>query len=94
MIIEEQNPTPPKPQTAEKEYNAYEEAHESKDMAIRGHRDRVKFSNKRSRQDAEDFDVEMTDAYAEEGKTPPTKKKTVIFGDQKKIFQKRRPIHH
>jgi ribosomal RNA-processing protein 12 len=90
MIIEEPDPTPPKNQTTGPEYNAYEEMQESNDMAKRGYRDRVKFSNKRSHQDAEDFDVEMTDAYAEQ-KTPP-KKKFVKFDGRKKGFQKRRPI--
>lgn len=75
------------------EYNAYEEAQDSRDMAKRGFRDRVKFSNKRSRQDAEGFagDVEMTDAYAEE-KTPPMKKTVRFDGRQKGVaFQYRRP---
>lgn len=91
MIIEESDPTPPKNQNTGPEYNAYEEMQESNDMAKRGYRDRVKFSNKRSRQDAEDFDVEMTDAHAEP-KTPP-KKKFVNFDGRKKTVQKRKPIH-
>jgi hypothetical protein len=89
MIIEEPNPTPAKKQAPAVEYNAYEEAHESKDMAKRGFRDRVKFSNKRSRQDAEGFDVEMTDAYPEP-KAP--KKRNVSFDGRKRGFQKRRPV--
>lgn len=91
MIIEEPKPVSRKADNAN-EYNAYEEMQESNDMAKRGYRDRIKFSNKRSRQDAEDFDVEMTDAYAEPQKTPP-KKRNVIFEGRKKKFQKRRPIH-
>ncbi len=91
MIIEEPNPTPPKNKTPAVEYNAYAEATESNDMAKRGFRDRIKFSNKRSRQDAEDFDVEMTDAYPEP-KMPP-KKKNVSFDGRKKGFPKRRPVH-
>jgi hypothetical protein len=91
MIIEEPDPTPPKKQKEVPEYNAYAEAQESTDMAKRGQRDRIKFSNKRSRQDAEDFDVEMTEAYGEV-KTPP-KKKNVNFDGRKKGFQKRRPVH-
>jgi len=90
MIIEESPPTSKKNQVSAKEYNAYEEAQESTDMAKKGYRDRVKFNNKRSRQDAEDFDVEMTDAYPEV-KTPP-KKRTVLFDGRKKGFHKRRPI--
>ena len=90
MIIEEPKPATKKNQEPAVEYNAYAEAHESNDMAKRGHRDRIKFSNKRSRQDAEGFDVEMTDAYPEV-KTPP-KKKTVMFDGRRKGMQKRRPI--
>jgi ribosomal RNA-processing protein 12 len=82
MIFEEPAPQgkKEKPGKAEVEYNAYEEVQESRDMAKRGFRDRIKFSNKRSRQDAEGFtgDVEMTNAYSE--KTLPPKKKTVRFG--------------
>ena len=90
MIIEEPNPTPAKKQAPAVEYNAYAEAQESNDMAKRGFRDRVKFTNKRSRQDAEDFDVEMTDAYPEP-KAP--KKRNVSFDGRKKAFPKRRPVH-
>jgi len=89
MIIEDQ-PSTKKNQSPAVEYNAYAEAHESNDMAKRGYKDRIKFSNKRSRQDAEGFDVEMTDAYPEL-KTPP-KKKAVVFDGRKKEVQRRRPI--
>jgi hypothetical protein len=89
MIIEEAAQESGKPQSNKLEYNAYAEAQESKDMAKRGVRDRIKFSNKRSRQDAEDFDVEMTDAYPE--KSLP-KKRNVVFDGRKKP-QKRRPVH-
>jgi hypothetical protein len=88
MIIEEPNPTPAKKQAPAVEYNAYAEAQESNDMAKRGFRDRVKFTNKRSRQDAEDFDVEMTDAYT----APKTQKRNVSFDGRKKGFPKRRPV--
>lgn len=96
MIFEDpQNSLNGKSQEGKVEYNAYEEAHESRDMAKRGFRDKVKFSNKRRRQDAEGFegDVEMTDAYAEQ-KAPPTKKKTVKFDGRRKngAFQYRKPI--
>jgi hypothetical protein len=96
MIFEEpQNGSKGKSHKGKVEYNAYEEAHESRDMAKRGFRDRIKFSNKRSRQDAEGFegDVEMTDAYAEQ-KAPPAKKKTVKFDGRRKngAFQYRKPI--
>ena len=76
------------------EYNAYQEAQESRDMAKRGFRDRIKFSNKRTRQNAEGFtgDVEMADAYPEE--TTPPKKKTIKFDGRQKggAFLHRRPI--
>jgi ribosomal RNA-processing protein 12 len=92
MIIEEPHLTSKRREKGPTtEYNAYEEAHESTDMAKRGYRDRLKFSNKRGRQDAEDFDVEMTDAYTEV-KTPP-KKKPVIFDGRHKGIQKRRWFH-
>ena len=92
LIIEEPKPAVRKPESRGFEYNAYEEKQESKDMAQRGYRDKIKFSNKRSRQNAEDFDVEMTDAYGEE-QTIPSKKKSVVFDGRKKGFQKRRSIH-
>ena len=93
MIIEESKPAPRKAENNGKEYNAYEEMQESKDMAKRGFRDKIKFSNKRSRQDAEDFDVEMTDAYgAPQPQKAPVKKRNVVFEGRKKGFQKRRPI--
>jgi ribosomal RNA-processing protein 12 len=96
MIFEEpQNGSKGKSHEDKVEYNAYEEAHESRDMAKRGFRDRVKFSNKRSRQDAVGFegDVEMTDAYAEQKAPPPAKKKKVKFDGRKSgAFQYRRPI--
>ena len=93
MIIEEPNPVPRKATITGSEYNAYEEMQESNDMAKRGFRDKIKFSNKRSRQDAEDFDVEMTDAYGEKSQKIPPKKRNIIFDGRKKGFQKRRPIH-
>jgi hypothetical protein len=74
------------------EYNAYAEMQESNDMAKRGFRDKVKFSNKRSRQDAEGFDdVEMTEAYGEPKKAAP-KKRQVSFDGRKRGFQKRRAV--
>ena len=92
MIIEEPKPVSRKVEKNGKEYNAYEEMQESNDMAKRGFRDKIKFSNKRSRQDAEDFDVEMTDAYGEPPQKAPVKKRNVVFEGRKKGFQKRRPI--
>lgn len=89
MIIEEPKPTSSNARKPGPEYNAYQEAHESNDMAKRGYKDKIKFSNKRSRQDAEDFDVEMTDAYEQKA---PDKKKYVKFDGRKKEFQKRRPV--
>ena len=63
-------------------------------MAKRGFRDRIKFSNKRTRRDAEGFmgDVEMVDVYPAE-MTPP-KKKTVKFDGRQKggAFPYRRPV--
>lgn len=93
MIIEEPKPISRKSDNNGKEYNAYEETQESKDMAKRGYRDKIKFTNKRSRQDAEDFDVEMTDAYGDGKEKTPPKKRNVIFDGRKRGFQKRRPIH-
>ena len=92
MIIEEPKPASRKVEKNGKEYNAYEEMQESNDMAKRGFRDKIKFSNKRSRQDAEDFDVEMTDAYEKPPQKAPVKKRNVVFEGRKKGFQKRRPI--
>ena len=84
MIIEEHTSlTSRNNQDPGVEQNAYEEMQESNDMAKRGYRDRIKFSHKRSRKDAEDFDVEMTDAYPET-KPPPPKKKNVRFDGRKK----------
>jgi hypothetical protein len=91
MIIEETKPTSRKTESKDLEYSAYNEAKESNDMAKRGYRDKIKFSNKRSRQDAEGFDVEMTDAYTEPQKAP-VKKRNVVFNGRKKVFQNRRPI--
>jgi len=93
MIIEEPKPTLSNVGKAGPEYNAYQEVQESNDMAKRGYKDKIKFSNKRSRQDAEDFDVEMTDAYGEPQQKGPQKKKYVKFDGRKKEFQKRRPVH-
>ena len=76
MIIDERD-QPPETKV-DVEYDAYQELQQSNDMAKRGYRDRVKFSNKRSRQDAEDFDVEMVDAY-EKPKKVVVKKKVVKF---------------
>jgi len=95
MIIDEDagKPENARGKGEEKVYNAYEEAHESKDMAKRGYRDRVTFSNKRSRQEAEDFDVEMPDAYGEgEKKGAPAKKKQVVFDGRRGNFQKRKGV--
>lgn len=89
MIIEEPKPTSSNARKSGPEYNAYQEAQESNDMGKRGYKDKIKFSNKRSRQDAEDFDVEMTDAYERKA---PEKKKHVKFDRRKKEFQKRRPV--
>lgn len=91
MIIEEPKLVSQKTESKGSEYNAYNEAQESNDMAKRGYRDKIKFSNKRSRQDAEDFGVEMTDAYAETQKAS-SKKRNVVFNGRKKGFQNRRPI--
>ena len=93
MIIEEPKPTSRNTEKSAPEYNSYQEAQESNDMAKRGYKDKIKFSNKRSRQDAEDFDVEMTDAYGETQQKTPLKKKYVKFDGRKKEFQKRRPVH-
>jgi ribosomal RNA-processing protein 12 len=93
MIIEEPKPVSRKATNTRSDYNAYEEMQESNDMAKRGFRDKIKFSNKRSRQDAEDFDVEMTDAYSEQSQKTTPKKRNVVFDGRKKGFQKRRPIH-
>ena len=93
MIIDEPKPVSRKSTNNGTEYNAYEEMQESNDMAKRGFRDKIKFSNKRSRQDAGDFDVEMTDAYGEQPQKTAPKKRNVIFEGRKKGFQKRRPIH-
>ena len=93
LIIEEPRPASRNVETSAPEYDAYQEAHESNDMAKRGYKDRIKFSNKRSRQDAEGFDVEMTDAYGEAPPKAPPKKKYVKFDGRKKEFQKRRPVH-
>jgi hypothetical protein len=72
------------------EFNAFNEMQESSDMARRGLRDKVKFSNKRSRVDAEGYqDVDMTEAYGEV-KTP--KKRQVSFGGRRKETQKRKPV--
>jgi ribosomal RNA-processing protein 12 len=90
MIIEEPDRVSRKKDDNVPEYNAYDEVQESSDMAKRGYRDRIKFSNKRSRQDAEDFDVEMTEAY-QEARKPPPKKTNVNFDGRKKGFQVRRP---
>jgi len=92
MIIEEPKPTSVNTGIIRREYNAYQEAQESNDMAKRGYKDKIKFSNKRSRQDAEDFDVEMTDAYGETQPKAPSKKKYVKFDGRKGEFQKRRPV--
>jgi hypothetical protein len=92
MVIEEPKPTSRKVENNGKQYNAYEEMQGSNDMAKRGFRDKIKFSNKRSRQDAEDFDVEMPDAYEEPPQKAPGKKRNVIFEGRKRGFQKRRPI--
>jgi hypothetical protein len=91
MIIEAETQSTKIQENKGQEYNAYEEMQESNDMGKRGARDRIKFSNKRSRQDAEDFDVEMTEAYGEPQKAPP-KKKQVVFSGRKKGFHARRPI--
>jgi len=76
------------------EYDAYGEAQESRDMAKRGFRDRIKFSNKRTRRDAEGFvgDVDMADVYPAE--TAPPKKKTVKFDGRQKggAFLYRTPV--
>ena len=92
MVIEEPKPASRKVENNGKQYNAYEEMQGSNDMAKRGFRDKIKFSNKRSRQDAEDFDVEMPDAYEEPPQKAPAKKRNVIFEGRKRGFQKRRPI--
>ena len=89
IIIEDSTPSSKKQEPKDREYDAYREMQESTDMAKRGHQDRVKFSNKRSRPDAEDFDVEMTDSHG--GETVP-KKKRVVFDGRKRGIQKRRPI--
>lgn len=92
LVFEEPAPVSKKQHADAPEYNAYQEMQDSNDMAKRGLRDKVKFSNKRSRQDAEGFDdVEMTEAYGGDKKTPP-KKRQVSFGGRKKGFQKRRPV--
>jgi hypothetical protein len=92
MIIEEPKPTSGRTDHHGKEYNAFEEAQESNDMAKRGYRDKIRFSNKRSRHDAEDFEFEMTDAHGEPPKIA-SKKRNVIFERRKKGIQKRRPFH-
>lgn len=89
VIIEDSTPASQKQEAKDKEHDAYREMQESADMAKRGHQDRVKFSNKRSRPTAEHFDVEMTDAY--DGEAVP-KKKRVVFDGRKRGIQKRRPI--
>ena len=92
MIIEEPSQAVRKTEVKDLEHNIYREAQESNDMAKRGYQDKIKFSNKRSRPDAEDFDVDMTDAHGDIEKSMQRKKKQVIFNGRKRGVQRRRVI--